>query len=121
MDLSKYTARREDPAESKDAASKAAPRAPHVRLAVMAVLTEDGPGTLDQIVSRFNQRTVREPDWPRASASSIRTRVSELVRDGQAERVPDEVGRSAMGNRAAVWRAVPVQGAQTIVHEEGAA
>lgn len=118
MDLSKYTARRDDPAESKDAAAKAAPRAPQVRLAVERVMTEDGPGTLDQIVSRFNRRAVTEDGWPRASASSIRTRVSELVRDGRAEQVPDEFGRSAMGNRAAIWRARAVQGSQAIERAE---
>lgn len=109
MDLTKYMSRTDDPGTSKEAAKKAVKRVPLVRNAVLLVMTEEGPGTLDQIISRFNHRAVRETDWPQASASSIRTRVSELVRCGLAEQVPDEVGRSAMGNRAAVWRVVPVQ------------
>lgn|GEM_PF-775588 len=106
-------ARRGDPATSHAAAAKQPQRSPLIRAAVLEVLTEDGPATHDQIVARYNRRIAHGAGYPAASASSIRTRTKELVRDGQVEQVPDAVGRSSMGQPAHLWRAVTVQQTET--------
>lgn len=103
-------ARTADPATSHEAAAKAVKRRPKVRPAVHQVITENGPLTHDGIVAAYHARSLTTAGWPAASASSIRTRVSELVRDGLVEAVPDETSRSSMGNRAHLWRAVVVYG-----------
>lgn len=108
-------ARRHDRATSKAAAQKQPARAPLIRAAVLEILTEHGQGTHDQIVSRYNRRISQGADYPLASASSIRTRTAELVRDGAVEVVPNERGRSAMGGPAHLWRAVIVQNNETLV------
>lgn len=103
-------ARATDPATSHEAAAKAIVGRPRVRDAVWHVLKEDGPMTHDDLIAAYNQRAMQIAGWPMASASSIRTRCSELVRDGLVEQVPDLAGASRMGNRALVWRAVTVSG-----------
>ncbi len=89
--------RRGDPATSHEAAAKAVLGRPRVREQVLDALRDHGPMTHDQIMTHV-----------RASPSGVRTRVSELVRDGEVEAVPDQLGRSDMGNRALVWRATSV-------------
>jgi hypothetical protein len=102
--LTPLPVRHTDPATSREAAADAVKRRTTVRDAVYFVLYVDGPTTLDRLVSRYGEYISVVSDWPAASASSIRTRCSELVRDGLAERVPDATGTSDMGNRALVWR-----------------
>lgn len=107
-------ARRGDPATSRHAAAKQTRnRCAVIRAAILEVLTEGGRATHDQIVARYNRAIARGADYPAASASSIRTRTKELVRDGLVEQVPGERGRSSMGGPANLWRAVDVQGSWT--------
>lgn len=106
MTLTSLPVRHTDPATSREAAAQAVRRRTTVRDAVYFVLYVNGPATLDQLVSKYRESVGVVSDWPTASASSIRTRCSELVRDGLAERVPDATGSSDMGNRALVWRVV---------------
>lgn len=108
--------RRTDPATSREAAEKFAPRRLTVRAAVHLVLTEHGPLTHDDLVKVYGREAAERADWPLATASSIRTRCKELTRDGLVERVPDAEGRSRYGNRAAVWRAAGVYSGETVVH-----
>lgn len=105
--------RRTDPDTSKRVAAAPGPRRnrPRVRDAVLAMLRGIGPMTHDQIIAHMEHAHGERPDvWPPASPSSVRTRVSELVRDGLVERVPDAAGKSTYGNAAILWRAVTVQG-----------
>ena len=89
--------RRGDPLTSHAAAAQAVRGRPRVREQVLAALRDHGPMTHDQIMTHVN-----------ASPSGVRTRVSELVRDGEVEAVPGQLGRSDMGNRALIWRATNV-------------
>ncbi|WP_264032144.1 hypothetical protein [Cellulosimicrobium sp. SH8] len=106
--MSTALARRTDPETSHLAAKRAKKHAPTVRACVLTVLTVNGPLTHDELIRAFTRRGVDELDWPHATASSIRTRCHELVDDGLVEVVPDEVGRSANGGKARLWRAVNV-------------
>lgn len=100
-----------DPQTSRDAAASAVTRRPVVRDAILRVLRHDmhrdNGLTQDDIYGIL--RTLRHDypeQWPAVSPSGVRTRVSELVREGLVEAVPDTLGRSDMGNRAHLWRAV---------------
>lgn len=97
--------RQSDPDTSRTAAKAVVRRRATVRNAVYDTLTLDGPLTLDDLIYqyRFHATTF---GWPPASESSIRTRCSELVRDGLVERVPDAEGTSVNGFRAKLWRVV---------------
>lgn len=95
--------RNTDPDTSRDAARKATRRRLTVRNAVYGTLTLDGPLTLDDLIYRYRWHATTL-GWPAASESSIRTRCSELVRDGLVEVVPDREGQSVNGNRAKLWR-----------------
>lgn len=101
--------RRTDPDTSHMAAATVAPRRQRVRDAVLSVV-QDGcvvnPGlTHEDIVGMYQARVAEFGHVPPASASSIRTRVAELVDDGLVEMVPDTYGKTSMGNRARLWRA----------------
>lgn len=101
-------ARTNDPATSKAAAEKQTRRAPIIREAVHRLLTETGPLTHDGLVTIYQQRATFDPrHYPKASASSIRTRVSELVEAGHVQAHPTCFGRSSMGNKAHLWQVVP--------------
>lgn len=99
--------RNTDPDTSRKAAAKAVQRRPRVRDAVYLVLCEGGPMTHDQLIAAYGRYSLKVAGWPRASHSSIRTRCSELARDGKVMAV--DTAKSSMGNRAIVWRAVVVQ------------
>lgn len=86
-----------DPVTSRVAAVDALNKRRTVRERVLEVLRRGGPMTHDQLIDRL--RGV-------ASPSAIRTRTSELVTEGLVEAVPDLEGRSALGRRAKLWRAV---------------
>lgn len=105
-------ARRTDPATSHAAAASVAPKAPRVRERVLEILHEHGPLTLDALIGKHRSAEVFK-GWPPASDSSIRTRCSELVRDGLAEPVSDDVGQSSMGHPARLFRAAIVQNNET--------
>jgi hypothetical protein len=83
-----------------------------VRSRVLAILTASSEArdglTHDGLIALYRKYAMRL-GWPPASDSSIRTRVSELVRDGEVERVPVTAGQSRFGRAAILWRAVPVQ------------
>lgn len=111
--------RNTDPDTSRSAALLAIARRPRVRDAVYAVLADDGPLTQDDLIAAYRQRALNIEGWPWASDSSIRTRCSELVRDGMVEEDPGGYGASRMGNRALVWRAVTVQRMWTNDQNEG--
>lgn len=98
-------ARSNDPATSKAAAEKQPKRAPHIRNAVHRLLTETGPLTHDALIAIYTMRSKFDPKhYPKASPSSIRTRVHELVDNGDVEQHPTEIGVSAMGNKAHLWQ-----------------
>jgi hypothetical protein len=109
-------ARNTDPDTSHEAAAKAVRRRPRVRDAVYLILSEQGPLTHDDLINAYRRNMLTVQGWPPASESSIRTRCSELVEDGLVV-VADEGASSRLGNRARLWRAVPVQGKQTNVQE----
>lgn len=96
--------RRSDPLTSLEAASEASEGFANIRPAVLAVLREEGPLTLDELVRKYKMG-VPWRKWPQAADSSIRTRCAELVDQGLVERVPNRVGESRFGRRAALWRA----------------
>lgn len=110
--------RRTDPVTSRRAAQKVEPRRLTVRAAVHLVLIEEGPLTHDALVKAYGARASTQADWPITTASSIRTRCKELERDGLVE-VTEGLGKSRYGNAAHLWRAVDVQGTETIdLHRE---
>jgi hypothetical protein len=108
--------RNTDPITSHLAAADVGPSIVTVRRRVAALLAaapEAADGvTHDQLIALYRKYAVRL-GWPPASDSSIRTRCNELVRDGEAERVPADVGRSRFGRLALLWRAVSVQNKET--------
>lgn len=103
-----YPVRNTDPGTSHEAAQRAVLRRPRVRDAVMTIIASKGRQgiTHDRLIAAYHHAALESPGWPPASASSIRTRCSELVTEGLVERVPDVVDRSALGNRSHLWRAV---------------
>lgn len=104
-------ARTSDP-DTSHAAAAIPRRTELIREGILTVLADGRPRTLDQIVEEYG-RHARRGTCPPAAASSIRTRVAELRRDEQVERVvPDHGGiRSAatsrLGNPAGLYRIVP--------------
>lgn len=108
MNSTTLPVRTTDPDTSHQAAAKAVANRPRIRDCVFAVIAEAGPAgiTHDALVVAYHRKMAQIHGWPPASASSIRTRCSELVRDDLVESVPDHVERSALGNRARLWRAV---------------
>ncbi len=104
-----------DPDTSHEAAEKVVTRRIRVRDAVLRILREHGPMTHEELVDRYVWE-FRCGTVPASSASSIRTRCAELVDDGEVEMVPDETRRTAMGNRARLWRAVGVYESGDVVH-----
>lgn len=108
----KAPVRNTDPWTSHAAAADVAPMVSTVRSRVLGILSA-APDALegvthDGLITLYRQYALRL-GWPPASDSSIRTRVAELVRDGEVERVPDDAGRSRFGRAALLWRVVPVQ------------
>lgn len=108
----KAPARNTDPWTSHAAALEVGPMVTTIRSRVLGILTAapeaaDG-ATHDQIITLYRKYAMRL-GWPPASDSSIRTRVNELVRDGDVEAVPGDTGKSKYGRAALLWRAVPVQ------------
>lgn len=108
--------RNTDPITSHLAAADVGPSITTVRRRVLGLLTaapEAADGvTHDQLIGLYRKYAVKL-GWPPASDSSIRTRCNELVRDGEAEKVPSDVGRSRFGRPALLWRVVPVQNLET--------
>lgn len=97
-----------DPDTSHDAAAKVAPKRKRVRDAVLAIIRDRRGlvvGVTHEMIVDIYQGEMRLGNVPPASASSIRTRVSELVDEGLVEMVPDVYGKTIMGNRARLWRA----------------
>jgi hypothetical protein len=108
--------RNTDPITSHLAAADVGPSITTVRRRVGALLAAApeaaGGLTHDQLIALYRAYAGRL-GWPPASDSSIRTRCNELVRDGEAERVPADLGRSRFGRAALLWRAVDVQRKKT--------
>jgi hypothetical protein len=98
--------RHTDPETSHIAAAIAVTGSPRVRDAVYHVLTEDGPMTHDTLIAAYRRRALEIAGWPWASESSIRTRCSELRRDGLV--TVDDIGLSRMGHKALIWKAIPM-------------
>lgn len=93
-------ARTPDPTTSHLAAAAVAAKPKRVELirrGILHTLADNRPRTLDEIVADY---TVA--GHPTASASSIRTRVKELIRDGKVRRLPGRDALSSMGNPASV-------------------
>jgi hypothetical protein len=116
MTAEKAPVRNTDPWTSHAAAADVAPTVSTVRSRVLGILSA-APDALegvthDGLITLYRQYALRL-GWPPASDSSIRTRVNELVRDGEVERVPDDAGRSRFGRPALLWRVVPVQNRET--------
>lgn len=106
-----------DPATSHYAAADVGPSISTVRSRVLALLraapeAADGV-THDQLIGLYRKYGHRL-GWPPASDSSVRTRCSELLRDGEVERVPDTAARSRFGRPALLWRAASVQNIETV-------
>lgn len=98
-------ARTPDPTTSHLAAAKVAAKPNKVALigrGIIGVLADCVPRTLDEIVHEYVER-----GYALASASSIRTRVAELRREGKIHRLPGTRARSSMGNPAALHVLVP--------------
>lgn len=107
--------RRSDPETSHLAAAGLSPaKLSTVRSRVLAILTgRPGAGlTHDALIAEYKRSAVRL-GWPRAADSSIRTRCNELWRSGEVVRVEESAGKSGMGNKAILWRAVRVQNEKT--------
>lgn len=109
-----------DPVTSREAAERVAPSIPTTRERVRTILSDAGADGLthDQMIREHRLREALS-GWPSASESSLRTRCSELARDGEVEAVSGRVGRSTAGNRSVFWRAVPVYEQLTIDQELG--
>ena len=106
-----------DPETSHMAAAVVGPSIRTVRARVLLLLSgadADNGLTHDELIALYRKYGARL-GWRPASDSSIRTRCSELVRDGEAERVPDAEARSRFGRPAVLWRAVVVHKEKTIV------
>lgn len=98
-------ARTTDPTTSHLAATQVAAKPKRVELirrGILHTLADLRPRTLDEIVVDY---TVA--GHPTASASSIRTRVKELMRDAKVRRLPGRDARSSLGNPAALHVLVP--------------
>ncbi|MEE6280180.1 hypothetical protein [Georgenia sp. MJ170] len=80
-------------------------------LTLLRLASNDGM-THESLISLHRRRTMTD-GWPPATDQSIRSRCSELVRDGLAELVPGEYGRTMTGRRTRYWRAVTVQNNET--------
>lgn len=107
-------ARRGDPATSHDAAASLDPLdLGTIRGRVLALLRLAPEGlTHDQLISAYRRQAFKL-GWPNASDSSIRTRCSELAKDGEVGRAPDLLGRTRSGRGSIIWRAVVVQNSKT--------
>lgn len=101
------TVRNTDPGTSH-AAARRPRRVPAIRTGILDVLSDRIPRTHDQIVSEYTRRAPYH-GYPRAGASSIRTRTKELVVDGLVERLDrTRTARSNLNNPAGLYRAVTV-------------
>lgn len=80
-----------------------------VRWCVYNLIAEyAGPhGLTHDDIERLYMRGVARDRYRRATDSGIRARTAELVQSGLVERVPDELGRSRTGRKAALWRLTP--------------
>lgn len=96
-------ARPTDPSTSHSAAARV--DVPGQRARVLDILHDLGPSTDEELVAEHHRRTATRR-WPRASASGLRSRRAELVRDGLVEPVEDPDARTVLGGRALRWRAV---------------
>lgn len=113
-------ARATDPATSHSAAAEAAPRSATIRERVGLILWLHPEGmTHDGIIGEYRRQAARL-GWKPASDSGIRTRVRELVADGEVVKVEDTAGRSRYGRTSVVWRAAGVQNKETAGHDEEA-
>lgn len=94
-------ARRTDPLSSHEAAARASNRLTDTQDRILVALRMGGPGTDEQIESRFRKW------WPefRVSPQSIRSRRSELVKRGLV-RPADRRGTTQFGNSSQVWEVV---------------
>lgn len=104
-----------DPSTSYAAAADVGPSISTVRARVLLILGAEeyaGGVTHDGLIAAYKRYALRL-GWPPASDSSIRTRCSELLKDGEVEQVPDGDGRSRFGRAALLWRAVDVQRKKT--------
>lgn len=76
-----------------------------VRPVVLEIIQEFGPLTHDELIGKYHERIIRDPETPTASDSGIRTRLKELKSAGLV-RVSDEKGVSTFGNPAKMWEVV---------------
>lgn len=98
-------ARAGDRQTSHDAARSVAPDTTRGRILSMLRRRDRGDGfTLHQAVAWYDGEAVRH-GWPYATASSIRTRVSELVADGYVEATSERT-RIPTGRTATVHRVI---------------
>ena len=108
-------ARKGDPDTSHEAAASVEVGNTRERvLALLVAAGEDGI-THEGLIGAHRRKTMQ--GWPPATDQSIRSRCAELVRDGLAELVPDDYGRTATGRRSRRWRAVSVQNKETAGQE----
>lgn len=103
--LPKVRARRGDPSTSHDAAAGVeADERTWTHQRVVAILERHGPST-DQEIAHAYEYMARQYDWPPCSPSGLRTRRSELQRDGKV-RDTGERRRTVAGRGSIVWALV---------------
>jgi hypothetical protein len=73
---------------------------------VLAILSDGRAWTDEEIVAEHQRRSVIL-GWPRASASGLRSRRSELAKDGLVEPVEDPSARTVLGGHTLRWRLAP--------------
>lgn len=99
-------ARTTDPQTSHDAAERVLPKIGTVRAQVLWCFFQHGDLTDQELMDRFREREQVWLKWKRASDSSIRTRRSELVRQGWL-RDSGRTRLSVAGLKMTVWEMAP--------------
>lgn len=80
-----------------------------VRTCVFDCLAENAGdrGLTHDDIERAYMRGLSRGHYSLATDSGIRARTAELVKAGLVERIPDRLGKSRTGRRAALWRLTP--------------
>jgi hypothetical protein len=98
--------RSRDPESSWDAAARQTEsRVTAVQTGILAVLRRYGPLSDEQIADRYEAMAWLDPDMPKATGSSLRTRRKELELAGRVTATGTRV-RTRTGSTAMTWRAV---------------